>query len=206
MMDECPLCWGEINDGVCSMCGYVMGSYEIERPENGHVGGASNKKNIQISKSIMTLRSALLTDFEVEEIRSAVSSSVEVMAIPLSLNVSKDISLDEKEKELIKAAHGYFKSRVIPGDIVTKILKRSDISTKIGNAFFYMDEYEKALKYYDSTLTGYPRNEEAMYNKSYTLFTMERFEGSKKLLEKILNIDPENDKARYLLELVGQMR
>jgi len=204
-MDKCPLCGGEINDGVCSMCGYVMGSYDIEVPENGNVERSSDKKNIQISKAIMTLRSALLTDYEVEEIRSAVSSSVEVMDIPLSLNVSKDITLNEKERELIKATDGYFKSRVIPGDIVTNILKRSDISTKIGNAFFYLEEYDKALKYYNSTLTGYPRNEEAMYNKAYTLFTMERFEVSKKVLKKILNIDPENEKARYLLELVGQM-
>ncbi|MGM0509635.1 MAG: tetratricopeptide repeat protein [Thermoplasmatota archaeon] len=204
-MDECPLCGGEIKDGVCRMCGYILGSYDIEESENGHIEGTSDKKNIQISKAIMTLRSALLTDHEVEEIRSAVSSSVEVMDVPLSLNVSKEVSLNEKEKELIRAADGYFKSRVIPGDIVTNILKRSDTSTKIGNAFFYLEEYDKALKYYDSTLTGYPRNEDAMYNKAYTLFTMERFEGSKKLLKKILNIDPENDKARFLLELVGQM-
>lgn len=84
-------------------------------------------------------------------------------------------------------------------------MKRSDISTKIGNAFFHLDEYDKALNYYDSTLSGYPRNEVAMYNKAYTLFTIKRFDESLKVLKKLLKIDQENEKARYLSELVGQM-
>lgn len=77
-MENCPLCGGEISD----------------------------KRNVQISKTIMAFRSALLTDPDEGEIRSAVSSSVEVMDIPLSLNTSKELSFSEKEKKLIKSADG----------------------------------------------------------------------------------------------------
>lgn len=211
VMRECPLCGGRIKKGKCRICGFVPEESLFGDGRDELMGDKSERKKYtaeerkeKISKSMMTLQSALMYADSEQDIISILSSCIGVFDLPLKLDPNKDFSLDDKEKEILDIAEKLI-DKVGAHDFEPDVL-RPETLIKIGNAFFASGDMDKALELYDKTLKGYPRNEDAMYNKAYTLFSMERYDKSEHALDKFLEVHPGSTEVELLRELVKQLK
>ncbi len=201
-MNDCPLCGGGVSDGVCEVCGYVSDHVVYGDSRDNSIGDGEDHRKKDLSSAIITLRSAQLYDRNREDMLSTLHQCLSVLHLPVRLEMDTEITLNEKEKELVSMAHQLIE-RCDTGGFIT--IQRPEIYIRMGNAFYAGDEHHKALAYYDKVARDYPRNQDALFNKALTLFSLEKHEKSLHVLDKLLSIDPKLQHAQILKELVKQM-
>jgi tetratricopeptide (TPR) repeat protein len=64
----------------------------------------------------------------------------------------------------------------------------------------------KAASCYDKALELDPDNEQALFNKAGALLYLERNGDAKKILQRVVKMDPKNEKARAVLQSLGEKR
>ncbi len=205
-MCDCPLCSGKISDDRCDTCGYtiddgVYGDCRDDKLENKKFYTDDTRKK-ELSRALLLLKSAQLYDRNRQDVISTLSSSLTSLQIPIQLEMNTNIILNDKETEIIITADQLIEICDKDGFIT---IQRPEIYLRIGNAFYLMGEEEKALEYFEKVARDYPRNIAALYNRALTLFSLERYKHSLKVLKKIEKIDPEFRQALYLRELVMQI-
>lgn len=209
-MEECPLCGGRIKEGECRLCGFVPDESlfgdsrdELMEEKSEFKTYTEDERKEKISKSIMTLQSALMHADDEQDILSVLSSCICVFNLPLQLDPKEDFCLDDKECELLDMAEKLMdKVDTLPS---RSELLRPEVYTKLGNAFYARDDMDRALELYDKTLEGYPRNEEALFNKAYVLFSKEEYDRAEHVLNSYLNAHPDSKEGDLLRELVKQL-
>ncbi len=204
-MKDCPLCGGEVSDGVCEACGYVSEEAVYGDSRDGYADDGKHpddRRNKDLSSAIITLRSAQLYDRNREDMLSTLHQCLSVLNLPVRLEMDTDIDLTDKEKELVSMSHQLIERCDTTGFIT---IQRPEIYIRMGNAFFADGDNNKALSYYDKVTRDYPRNKDALFNKALTLFSMGKYDKSLQLLDKLLKIEPELQHATILKELVKQM-
>jgi len=188
------------------MCGHQLNRevYSDSRDEHSKGGKtySEGERKKKLSSAIVSLRSAQLYNRNREDMLSTLTSCLSVMKLPVCLEMDVDIQLSEKELELISLADQLIENSDKKGFIT---IQRPEIYLRMGNAFFVTGKQKKALEYYDKVAKDYPRNKEALYNKALTLFSLDKYDRSLKVLDKLLKIDPGFNNAIYLKEMVRQM-
>ncbi len=208
-MRECPLCGNEVIRGKCTKCGYEPKekTYGDGRDKDMEVKSerkqySQEKRNKQLTQSLVTLESALLYERDLQDTFSLLSASLNILSLPLKLQPDQDIELNEKEKKVIEMSDRIIEQYRSNGG---NGYERPEIYIRLGNAHYFCGDYKKALEYYNMALRGYPRHKVATYNESLTFFSLKNYEKSLKGLKKVLEINPDDKEAKYLLELVEQM-
>ena len=190
-MSECPACGGSVEDDICRVCGCKLANFISD-----------NKVKKDLTNAIVSLRSAQLYDRNREDMLSTLHNSLSVLQIPVRLNIDTEFDLTDKEKELLSIADQLIEHCDSKGFIT---IQRPEIYLRMGNAFYAIGDTNKALHYFEKISRDYPRNKDALFNKALTLFSMEDHERALKVLNKLLEIDPELQDAVLLKELVKQM-
>lgn len=114
---------------------------------------------------------------------------------PEAYNLMAEIYL--QEGKLSKASAVYQKSYKINK-------KNPETLLGLGNIEFYWDDYDKALEYYLMVLKRQKNNQDAMLNIAVCYALKKDFKNANIWVKKLLNINPYNYRAYYLLSFVDK--
>ena len=124
------------------------------------------------------------------------------------LKYGTDPALHEKLGDLYLACHlDIYQAKHYIDDAITEYQRATEsyidsakIFYKLGNAFFYKNEYEKAINYYDIALGHDEKYSDAYYMKAETLTRKGHLNEAKENCRKAIEYAPfKSARARYLL-------
>ena len=108
----------------------------------------------------------------------------------------------EPEKEEIKTAIEQLETVKTYKDKIAHNGESSEINNAIGTAFATIDMHDFAVDYFDKAITLEPSNLTSYFNKVVSLYFMSSYEEANSTLEKILELDPDNQDALNFIELI----
>ncbi|MBO5947989.1 tetratricopeptide repeat protein [bacterium] len=114
---------------------------------------------------------------------------------PDAYNLLAEIYL--QDNKLSKSSEIYQKSYKINK-------KNPETLLGLGNIEFYWDDYDKALEYYQMVLKRQKNNQDAMLNIAVCYALKKDFKSANSWIKKLLNINPYNYRAYYLLSFVDK--
>jgi tetratricopeptide (TPR) repeat protein len=74
-----------------------------------------------------------------------------------------------------------------------------DLPYQIANIFYALDDYQRALTYFERSVAIYGPHTGTLYNMAVCHRLLEQHEQAERLLQTVVNFDPENQLARSLL-------
>ncbi|MDG6220953.1 MAG: hypothetical protein QCI38_05845 [Candidatus Thermoplasmatota archaeon] len=209
-MNDCQLCGGKIEDGVCSRCGHVKSLKVFGDQRDGTIDEKPDFKqqvfadrDKKLKNAIVQLEEALLSGTTDGWIADLVSSAMLLLNIPLEMEARCSILLSETECSLVSVSKGVLDA--IDGKEGAPS-QQPEVYIRIANAFHIMGSCNEALEYYQRALLRQPFHEIALYNKASCLFTKSEYEGCTRELDKLLEHHPGCERALHLRELAAQMK
>ncbi|RLF49693.1 MAG: hypothetical protein DRN20_01475 [Thermoplasmata archaeon] len=206
-MKKCPVC-GENNpeESVkCSRCGYVFGE-EIygdsrddvlkKKIENFKKYREKLKQNFSIYFSYFEDIDSGLSE---AEFAALLSNALSLLSLPLKLSLDMRVDFSTEETKLIKIMDARVEEMETERGWQSLPVQ---VYVRLGNAFFFMQNMDKALKYYDRALLVSPKYDIALKNKSLLLFKMGEYKKAMKILDKI---GVEDSEVRALKQLILQL-
>lgn len=82
--------------------------------------------------------------------------------------------------------------------------KKTETLLGLGNIEFYWDDYDKAIEYYQMVLKRQKNNQDAMLNIAVSYALKKDFKNANMWVKKLLNINPYNYRAYYLLSFIDK--
>jgi tetratricopeptide (TPR) repeat protein len=209
-MKSCPVCGVNVEEDValCERCGFAFapvfhGDVRDEKLKKTELDVEKYKKNLSRNLNTMALKiqSIDLENSYPEEIEITISEAMNILDIPLRVDISKKMKISEKERGIV----------IMVGDKIVEadkhfnmLLETPETYIKMGNLLYSMDRVDEALQMYDNAILKNPKHSIGLYNKANLLFSQEKYKVALKCLDKILAIENDNQEAINLRELVSQ--
>ena len=207
---RCPVCGSIMKENVCPRCGFkseeaVFGDIRDEEAFRDYKTPPTHtEREKKIRMVLHNIDTCLLSvQPSREEVATTVSSGLNLLRVPLDVEERHSLRLSPLEREFLSKA----------GRLVDRIDEETGIPClgveqyiQMGNAFFSMGDTRRALGYYERGLLTHPLHPLAMYSKAAAYFQAGNREGAVRILEKLLEREPSNEKAKRLHALVLQMQ
>jgi len=206
---ECPICGEELKGGRCPRCGHLTDDEIFGDSRDHTVADQTDFKKKTFVRREKGLQSALVQLKEValssdiqDSASDTVSSALLLLNLPMEMETRSTINLDDSEKEVVRTAHEVVERLdMVKGGPVHP----HEIYIRLGNAFYTLGDHALAKAYYDKAILRSPSNKIALYNRAVAMFALSEYDACVRSLEKLLNIDPDYEKALHLKELARQM-
>ena len=209
-MKSCPVCGISVEEdaSLCERCGFAFapvfhGDVRDEKLKKTELDVEKYKKNLSRNLNTMALKieSIDLNNSYPEEIEIMMSEAMNILDIPLRIDISKKMNITDKEKKIVTMVG----DKIIEADKhFNTLLETPESYIKMGNLLYSFGKIDEAIQMYDNAILKNPKHTVALYNKANILFGEERYKESLKCLDKIMGVDKENQEAINLRELVSQ--
>ncbi len=209
----CELCGEAVQDGQdsCPRCGFRFpASVHSDTRDSAILTKHDGKPADEIKKSLDERFSRYMSFFEnlrpgitETEFSGYVDEAVAHMHLPVVIGIGDELNLSGRERAVIKAMT---QPILDPGqpNYIQNI--RTATLMKLSNALFCLGNNEPAMQLIDAAVQRNPNDDDALFNKAKLLYFAEDYEESLRFLEKVTLKNPERDDARYLAEMIQQLK
>ncbi|MDO9536887.1 MAG: tetratricopeptide repeat protein [Thermoplasmata archaeon] len=211
-MKSCELCGANVSKKLerCTRCGFEFHKEIRSDARDKAILKKHGGKSVDSVNRDLKNRQAQLTayleniaakSFTREETVSFLDEALTFLQIPLSMGVDDELKFNSDEKKFIELVAHHIESADIENG---GPIGRPEAYVRLSNVLQSLGEQEPAMQMIEKALLINPKDSDAMFAKAKLLFRSKNYEIARKCLDKIIG-SGEDEKARYLVELIDQI-